>query len=144
ILAFACSVLALSPRLRRALQTAEDRQVWLATGIIVGFMLIGFGLIVVYSHQFFGTLLPKNGEPPDFAHPNIVSTLKLYRDMFFDGESGLIPWVPIDLLALPGLVILLRRYSREGLYVAAFLAVQLGVFLSSVVQPLVYQGYALP
>jgi hypothetical protein len=139
----AAAVLALQPRLRwRAPE--RDRYAWAAAALAIGLVVLSLLLVALYSRHYFGAWVPPNSEQaPDWAHPQLEALAPLYGDMFFGPQSGLIPWVPLDLLALPGLVVLWRRWPREGRTVALLLAGLLGIFLTAAVS-VISQATALP
>jgi hypothetical protein len=132
------------PRLRSSPLRERDRYLWLGTAAIVGIAALGFGLIALYSHHYFGTWAPANArQQPDYLHPDFTKVVQLYSDIFLGRESGLIPWVPLDLLAPIGLALLLWRRPREGRAILALLIAQLGAFVTAAVS-FVVQGKALP
>lgn len=124
--------------------TNIDRHSLYAVAAIAGPPVLSFGLIALYSHRYFGTWTPPNAlQQPDLLHPHAGVALGLYGDMFANAQSGLIPWVPLDLLVIPGLILLARRYPRDGIAMLALLLAQLGIFVTAAVSP-VFQGKALP
>ena len=78
---------------------------WLAVGILCLLPAMSFLLIGLYSHHYFGTWYPQYRVDPStsYATLDIGRMLNLYREMFFDRQSGLIPWVPLMLLVPAGM-----------------------------------------
>ncbi len=139
----ATALAVLCPRLRWPPARGADNHAWYAAAAVAGLTLLSFVLIALYSHRYFGTWTPPNArEQPDLLHPRFANVVALYGQMFLDPRTGLLPWVPLDLLVIPGLVLLLRRQPRYRRYLPLFLAAQLGAFVSAAVSP-VFQGYAL-
>src|SRR5262249_42602762 len=120
------------------------RGVLAAGAIIVGLAGLGFVLIAVYCKHYYGTLTPINGVQPDFAHPQFGNVPALYGYMFFSQQAGLIPWAPIVLLVVPGLLLLFWQQRRAGVLVGAFLAVQIGTYLIAIIQPEISPGTGFP
>jgi hypothetical protein len=133
----------LRPRLRWPAGSAVDVTAWSAAAAVAGLMVVSFLLIGLYSHATFGTWTPPNArQQPDLLHPQWALVAQLYGQMFLDPRTGLLPWVPLDLLVIPGLWLLLRRHPRQGRVIVALLLAQLGAFITAAVSP-VFQGYAL-
>ena len=67
----------------------------------------------------------------------------VYADMFLSEVNGLLPWVPLDLLVVPGAILLWQRFAWRGRAIALLLAAQVGTFVTAAVS---YegQGKALP
>jgi hypothetical protein len=125
---------------------AANDLVWarMAAGSLLGLLAVSTVLIALYSHRYFGTWTPPNSlGQPDWLHPRFGQVASLYGDMFFGRESGLLPWVPLDLLVAPGLIVLWRRSPRQGRSVALLLAAQLGAFVTAAVSA-ESQGKAIP
>ena len=133
----------LRPRLRWPVTSAADRRAWFAAATIMALTGISFMLIGIYSHRYFGTwTLPNGRVQADLLHPNFDNVAHLFGRMFLDPRSGLLPWVPLDMLVVPGLVAVIVRYPAYGLSILAFLVAQLATYLTAAVSP-VFQGYAL-
>jgi hypothetical protein len=131
-------------RALRERAAGASRPAWYAAVLVAGLTALTFLSITLYSHHYFGTWTPPNAEQQlDLLRPQLGQVVALYRDMFFGQQSGLIPWVPLDLLVVPGLALLWRRHPLQGRTLAALLVAQLGMFLSAAVSP-VSQGTALP
>ncbi len=131
------------PRLRWPLASGADVRAWSTAAVVAGLTAASFLLIALYSHHYFGTWTPPNArQQPDMLHPHFGQVLQLYGQMFLDPRSGLLPWVPLDLLVVPGLWLLLLHHPRQERYIVAFLIAQLGAFVTAAVSP-VFQGYAL-
>lgn len=140
-------IVALLPRLReRPLLGRRDSAAWWAAGAIVALSLLGLALLLAYDRHYFGTWYPqyRQGDPGAFSPPQLDRATTLYGRMFFDAQSGLLPWAPLLLLAVPGFVLLLRRARGPALAAAACLLALLGSFLSVVVAPHVGLAYAYP
>lgn len=131
---------ALWPRLRGE----EARAARLAAALIAGLLTLSFVGIILYSRRYFGTWLPQYGGAVDLAHPNLGRAGDLYLDVFLSPQRGLFPWVPLDLLVAPGLVLLWRRDARTGARALVLLGALLASFLSVIVAVSVGQAYALP
>jgi hypothetical protein len=139
----ATAFMVLRPRLRWPPARSADTHAWYAAAAVAGLTLLSFILIALYSHRYFGTWTPPNAlEQPDLPHPHVENVIQVYGEMFLDPRTGLLPWVPLDLLVIPGLALLWRRHPRYGRYILLILAAQLGAFVSAAVSP-VFQGYAL-
>ena len=80
----------------------------------------------------------------DFARPNLPRAVALYTDMFASNQSGLLPWVPLDFLVIPGVALLWRRSPAQARAVLMLIGAQLVGFLPALFTPAIYQGYALP
>jgi hypothetical protein len=133
----------LRPRLRWSAGSGRDITAWSAAAAVAGLMAASFLLIGLYSHAYFGTWTPPNArQQPDLLHPHWALVAQLYGQMLLDPRTGLLPWVPLDLLAIPGLWLLLRWHPRQGRVLVAFLVAQLGAFVTAAISP-VFQGYAL-
>ncbi len=83
------------------------------------------------------------GSGMDFARPNLPRALALYTDMFASNQSGLLPWVPLDFLVIPGAA-LLWRLSAQARAILVLIGAQFVGFLPVLFTPAIYQGYALP
>ncbi|HEV2457245.1 MAG TPA: hypothetical protein VGS80_02695 [Ktedonobacterales bacterium] len=146
--ALALAVVAALALLWRRRQGSAGREVPRALALLVGCLALSLLLIVLYSHTYCGTwmphLSPRPGAQSDPRYWSPARLAALLDDMFLSRQSGLLPWVPLDFLALPGLALLVWRRRRWGLAVAAVLAGQLGVFLIAVVTPDISQGLAFP
>jgi hypothetical protein len=141
---YALTALVLAGAALLILRPRLGRPAWYAAALVSGLTALGFLLIALYSHHYFGAWTPPNArQQPDLLHPRFGPVLVLYRDMFFGQQDGLIPWVPLDLLVAPGLVLLWRRHPLQGRTLAALLVAQIGAFVSAAVS-LVSQGKALP
>jgi len=70
--------------------------------------------------------------------------LQLYQEIFFQGQSGLIPWVPLMLLVPAGLLVLACHHRRAAALMLLWILGLLSAFLSSAVAVHVNQAYALP
>jgi hypothetical protein len=135
---------ALRPRLRWPLTSGADRQAWCAAVVVAGLTVLSFALIGLYSHHYFGRWIPPSATTgPDLRHPHPEQVPSLYADMFLTQERGLIPWVPLDLLIVPGLALWLRRQPRQARYACVLMGALLITFVSTMVTP-VFQGYAFP
>jgi hypothetical protein len=139
----ALALVAMRARLRWPPVSSESKRAWVAAGLILGCALLSILGIGIYSRHYFGTWMPPNGAtPPDWLHPHFANIWPLYGRMFLDPRSGLLPWVPLDLLVIPGLVVLLRRMPPQGWTILVFLVAQLVTFVTAAVSS-VSQGYAL-
>jgi hypothetical protein len=142
-------LLALRPRLPRlAAGGGVDLSPWYAAATLIGLVALSFVLIGLYSRHYYGTLVPQvtpyQEGAVNFQHADLQRGVHLYVDIFLSAQNGLLPWVPLDLLVLPGLVLLWCRSPRRGIGITLVLLAQLGAFLTVVVAPYVYQGWALP
>lgn len=119
---------------------------WAAAGLIIGLPLASALLIILYSQRYFGTWYPQYRVQTNttFVNPDLFHMIALYNQMFLGGQSGLIPWAPLMLLAPAGLVVLLVRSTREGVLALLWIAGLLSAFLSAAIAPHVSQAYALP
>ncbi|MGO8947074.1 MAG: hypothetical protein ACLQUY_05305 [Ktedonobacterales bacterium] len=135
-------------RLCRQSNEGADRGVWLAWSIVAAAFLLSIALIALYSHHYYGSWIPPDSPQPDASlssqHLSVQRGLSLYQDMFLSRQSGLFPWAPLDLLALPGLLLLWRRNLHYGFAVTLVLFGLLGIFLASIATPDIYQGLAYP
>lgn len=124
------------------------RAAWSILLAVAGATVLTFALIALYCRRFFGTWVPQyssaNGSAMNFAHPDYSRLLALFVDMFLSRQSGLLPWVPLVLLVVPGLVVLWRRNRPRAVDLLLCVAAQLGGFLTVLFTAAVYQGYALP
>jgi hypothetical protein len=121
-----------------------DRRALGSAAAIGGLWLLSLALIALYSHRYFGSWTPPNARAqPDLAHPHPGDIATLFSDMLIGQQSGLLPWVPLDLLALVGIVLLVRDRPRTGWPVVALLAAMAAAFIPAAVTP-VFQGMALP
>lgn len=135
---------ALRPRLRWPVTGGANRQAWYAAAVVAALTTLSFALIGLYSRHYFGMWIPPSATTgPDLLHPHPEQVPSLYADMFLSQERGLIPWVPLDLLIVPGLALLLRRQPRQARYAVVLLGALLVTFVSTMVTP-VFQGYAFP
>lgn len=146
----ALAAVGLRARLRwpiRSMSGAE-RLAWASIASVAGALLISFLLIGLYSHQYYGSWLPRISRfadsGPSLRQFDLGRGLTLYQDILLSRSSGLLPWVPLDLLALPGLVLLWWRSRRNGLNVTLMPVALLGIFVSACFSPQVYQGLAFP
>jgi hypothetical protein len=143
------AALALHPPLRhwRALD-GNARRAWAILIIIAGSLSISLLLISLYSSRYFGVWTPQYSSvpntAPDFAHPNLQRLGILFWDVFFDPQSGLLPWVPLYFLVPLGLALLWRRQRRCALMLLFMLVGFLSAFLPALVTNQIVQGYALP
>ncbi|HEX6818340.1 MAG TPA: hypothetical protein VF120_08200, partial [Ktedonobacterales bacterium] len=133
---------------RGGIRFSTDHEAWRAAFIMLGSVVVSFALIAVYCHHYFGTWTPQystaTGSAMDFAHPSLPRALALYTDMFASNQSGLLPWVPLDLLVIPGLILLARRSRAWAAGALLLIGTQLAGFLPVLFTPAIYQGYALP
>lgn len=139
-------IVALLPRLRARPLLRANCDAWAAALAMAGLATLGFALMLAYDRHYFGTWYPqyRQGGPGAFGSPELDRAATLYGRMFFDAQSGLIPWVPLLLLAVPGFVVLLRRAPIPARYVAGCLAGLLGSFVSVAVAPHIGMAGALP
>jgi hypothetical protein len=151
----ALPILARWPRLAAASQVwlpatppmDSDRRVLRLSALAVGGLtLLNLALVVLYSRVYFGTWYPqyRSGATGSWVAPDFGHMLGLYGQMFFDPQSGLIPWAPLLALAVFGLALLLRRRPREGALMLLWLAGLLSAFLSAAFAPEVKQAFAMP
>lgn len=144
----AIALVTLRAHLRRDERGVRDRSAWWAAAAVVGCVAVSFICIGLYSRHYFGSWLPQVTVHPEgrpsLQHADVRRAVYLYVNMFLSAQSGLIPWVPLDLLVPLGLILLWRRNARQGFYVILLLVAQLGAFLSVIFAPYVYQGWALP
>ncbi len=133
---------------RRGIRFSADMEARRAAAIIVGGAALSFLLIALYCHHYFGAWTPQYstaaGSGMDFAHPNLPRAVALYTDMFASNQSGLLPWVPLDFLVIPGVALLWRRSPAQARAVLALIGAQLVGFLPVLFTTAIYQGYALP
>jgi len=117
-----------------------------AIGALVSVTAANFGLIAWYCLHYFGTWYPqyRQGGSADFSTLDLLRPVLLYARMFFDRQSGLVPWVPVVLLVPFGLVVLLRRVPVTAMLLLACVAGLLGVFLSAAFAGYIDPGYAFP
>jgi hypothetical protein len=124
------------------------RAAWYIAGSAAGAAGATFALIALYCHHFFGTWLPQysaaTGGATDLAHPDFARGFALLTDIFLSQQSGLLPWVPLTLLAIPGVVLLWRRSASRAFDLVICVVAQLAGFASVLFTPAIYQGYALP
>jgi hypothetical protein len=108
--------------------------------------LISFAAIGLYSHAYFDTWYPQYRSEVigAWVAPDLVHMLRLYGQMFFDPQSGLVPWAPLMLLVPLGLVPLARRHPREAALIGLWLIGLLSAFVSAAIAPHVTQAFALP
>lgn len=150
IVLVALAVWSLRARLRWPMRSASraERQAWATVAIAAGPLTVSFLLIGLYSHKYFGSWFPRISPLPNsgmsLRYFNLGRGLTLYQDIYLSRSSGLFPWVPLYLLAIPGFVLLWRHSRRDGLSVALMLVALLGVFVSAVLSTQVYQGLAFP
>jgi hypothetical protein len=140
--------LALPPpaaRQPRGLRTPR-RWNWLAAAILCGLPLLSFALVGLYSLHFFGTWYPQYRVEPSTSYvaPNLGHMLQIYQENFFNGGSGLIPWVPLLMLVPVGLAVLAHYHGRTALMVLLWILGLQSAFLSSAVAVHVNQAFALP
>jgi hypothetical protein len=123
-----------------------ERRNWLAAAMVVSLPLLSFACIGVYSLHYFGTWYPQYRVQPStsFVAPNLSHMLQIYQEILFEGESGLIPWVPLLVLVPVGLAITARQARRTALMLLLWILGLLSAFLSSAVAVHVNQAYALP
>jgi hypothetical protein len=127
-----------------ALDSPSGKERRFAAVLLAGIVIAGFGLIAAYSLRYFGHLTPPNGrQQASLAHPQVGAVVVVYADMFLGPESGLLPWVPLDLLAVPGVILLWRRYAWRGRAIAALLVAQVGIFVTAAFSS-VAQATAMP
>lgn len=142
------AALALVGRLRGGAASNSCRMVGLVLALLAGCLAFSLLLIALYSHRYYGSWMPHFSPKPnahsDLRYWNPARLGALFSDMFLSPQSGLLPWVPLDFLALPGLALLIQQHRRWGLALALLLAGQLGVFLSAIITPEIYQGLAFP
>lgn len=142
------AALALVGRLRGGAASNSRRVVGLALALLAGCLAFSLLLIALYSHRYYGSWMPHFSPKPnahsDLRYWNPARLGALFSDMFLSPQSGLLPWVPLDFLALPGLALLVWQHRRWGLALALLLAGQLGVFLAAIITPEIYQGLAFP
>lgn len=140
--------LRLLPWLHGRGDAAMRRGAWSALLAVAGATGLTFALVAVYCRHFFGTWSPQyssaSGGAMNFAHPDFGRLAALFSDMFLSQQSGLLPWVPLLLLAIPGLVVMWRRNVSRAVDLALCVAAQLAGFLTALFTTAVYQGYALP
>lgn len=119
---------------------------WSTALVIVAPTLISFAGVVWYSKRYFGTWFPQYSAMGAGAYtaPRFANILRLYGQMFFEGQSGLVPWVPLLLLAPVGIVLLARRRPLVAACMTLWILGLLGSFLSAAVAPHVSQAFALP
>lgn len=124
----------------------QRRSTWLAALLVVGLPLASFALVVAYSYHYFGTWYPQYRVQMDgaFMAPDLGHMLLIFHQMFFDAQSGLVPWVPLTLLTPVGLVLLARRHRREAGFALLWMIGLLSAFLSAAFAPHVNQAGALP
>lgn len=123
------------------------RQAWRTIGVMTAVLALSFAGVILYSRHYFGTWMPRisaAGGAMDLAHPDVQRALNLLNDMFIDPQSGLIPWVPLAVLAPVGLMLLWRRDRRYTGMLLLMLGGLLGAFAPVLFTGDVYQGYALP
>lgn len=124
----------------------QRRSAWLAALLVGGLPLVSFALVVAYSYHYFGTWYPQYRAQASgaFMSPDLGHMLLIFRQMFFDAQSGLVPWVPLTLLTPVGLVLLMRRHRREACFALLWMLGLLSAFLSAAFAPHVNQAGALP
>lgn len=134
----------LRAHLRWPIDGEADRRALYAAAVVTGLTALSFALIVLYSRHYFGAWTPPSAtERPDLLHPHPERIPGLYVEMFLSQQLGLLPWVPLDLLVLPGLVVLLRHHAAQGRYLLILVGSLLVTFASTMVT-FVFQGYAFP
>ena len=120
------------------------RERWIAAALLGGLVLIGYALVAVYSRHYFGAWTPPNSRAQaDLRHPNLHALGTVYADMFLSSVNGLLPWVPLDLLVVPGVVVLWRRHAWRGRAIAVLIAALMGAFVTAAFSS-VGQGKAMP
>jgi hypothetical protein len=134
---------------QQATRTARPRGGATRLGLLLvcGLPALGFALIALYSHHYFGTWYPQyRAQAADafLSQPDPVHMLGLYRQMLLDARQGLIPWAPLMAIAPVGLALLWRRQPREAALAVAWTLGLLAAFASSAIAPHVNQAYALP
>jgi hypothetical protein len=138
--------LIMSPPPGKLNSTSAGRRKWLAAVLVMSLPLLSFMVIGVFSLHYFGTWYPqyRAGTSSSFVGPNPGHMLQIYQEIFLEGESGLIPWVPLLVLVPVGLAILARQGGRTALMLLLWIFGLLCAFLSSAVAVHVNQAYALP
>src|SRR5579859_47261 len=124
----------------------ETRATWYAATLIVALPALSFALIMLYSRHYFGTWYPqyRTGSGQSFGAPNLGNAGTLFQQMFLDAQAGLLSWVPLDILAPIGLILLAQRMPRRALLIVACLVGLLGMFLSLIVAGRINEAYAFP
>lgn len=144
------ALLGLRPLLHWRSASLAEQRARKAALALVGSMILSFLLISVYCHHYFGTWTPPvvsaEGAPitPNLAHPNLQWLTLLFTNMFLNRYTGLLPWVPLDLLVIHGVVALWSFSPPHARDLLICLAGALGGFLSAVYTTDIYQGYAFP
>ncbi len=118
----------------------------LAAALLCSLPILSFALIGLYSYHYFGTWYPQYRVEPSASYisPNPGHMLQIYQEIFFEAQSGLIPWVPLMLLVPAGLLVLGRYHRRIAALLLLWILGLLSAFLSSAVAVHVNQAYALP
>lgn len=127
--------------------TSSSRPYPVSAALAIAAPLVVSGVgILWYSKHFFGTWFPQYSAMGAGAYtaPHVANIFRLYGQMFFDAQSGLVPWVPLVAIAPIGLVVLARRQPDAAACIALWSLGLLGSFLSAAVAPHVNQAYALP
>lgn len=120
------------------------RERWIAAALLGGVGLIGYALVAVYSRHYFGAWTPPNSRAQaNLGHPQLGAVGAVYADMFLSSVNGLLPWVPLDLLVVPGVVVVWRRYAWRGRALAVVLVAQLGTYVTAAFSA-EGQGKAMP
>ena len=138
--------LIVSPPVATSSSAFARRRNWLAAALVTSLPLLSFALIGVFSLHYFGTWYPQYRVEPStsFVAPNPGHMLQIYQEIFFEGESALIPWVPLLVLVPVGLLILARQARPTALMLLLWILGLLSAFLSSAVAVHVNQAFALP
>lgn len=123
-----------------------SRQAWYAVWTLVALPLLSFVLILLYSRHYFGTWIPPYNPNigRSFSSPHFSRAPRLYLQIFFDAQIGLIPWVPLYFFAPLGFILLARRAPRSALLLLACVLGIYVMFLSVIVAQYVNEAYAFP
>lgn len=133
-------------RLLHDVRGNSDRYTLLTLLVTAVLPMMSFLLILWYDTHYFGTWYPQYSAQTStsFMAPDVKHMFLIYEEILLGDQSGLIPWVPLVLLAPAGLIALFRRHAKYAFSVLMWILGLIGTFLSSAIAPHVNQAFALP